>query len=94
MWLLVVKFEEDLAMNNPLEVELETYIKALPQLLPNQGKYVLIGGGQIAGIYDTYDDAISIGYEKFGIKPFLVKQIMASEQVQYFTRDVLSACPT
>ena len=71
-----------------LEAELKTYQAALPGLLANEGKYVLIQGENIIGVYDTYADAIQSGYEKCGLAPFLVKQIKAVEQVQFFTRPI------
>ncbi len=76
-----------------LETELQTYTKSLPSLLADNGKYVLIHGEKVVGIYDTYQDALKIGYETFGLVPFLVKRIQAVEQAHCFTRD-LSRCPT
>jgi hypothetical protein len=69
-----------------LEKELETYKRLLPELLAKQGKFVLIRGDEQAGIFDTYQDAITAGYAKFGLDPFLVKQISPAEQIAYFTR--------
>jgi hypothetical protein len=43
---------------------------------------------QIAGIFDTYADAIKEGYAKFGLEPFLVKQIQAVERIQFVSRFV------
>lgn len=75
-----------------LELELSTYAKHLPQLLPQEGKYVLIHSSDIVGTFDSYGDAIKEGYEKFGLTPFLVKQISPAERVLYFTRDIDSLC--
>ena len=75
-----------------LEKELETYSSALPSLLSEQGKYVLIHGDKAVGTFDTYQDALKIGYESFGLTPFLVKRIQAVEQAHSFTRD-LRPCP-
>ena len=33
--------------------EMETYRRELPQLLRDEGKFVLIHGDDVAGIYDT-----------------------------------------
>lgn len=71
-----------------LEKELETYKAKLPELAANEGKFVVIQGDQIAGMYETYADAIKKGYEEFGLKPFLVKQIQAVERVQFISRFV------
>ncbi len=78
-----------------LEKELETYKRELPKLVASgQGKYVLIQDSIVVGVYDTYADAIQEGYGHFGVaKPFLVKQINALENVQFFTRDI-GLCPT
>lgn len=71
-----------------LERELETYKTKLAELSANEGKFVLIQSDQVVGLFDTYADAIKEGYEKFGLNPFLVKQIRAIEQVQFVSRFV------
>lgn len=73
-----------------LERELETYQRELPNLLANEGKYVVIHDEEVLGFYGTYEDALQAGYEKYGLKPFLVKQIQAVERALFFTRDVAS----
>jgi hypothetical protein len=75
-----------------LEKELATYQKKLEELLPHEGKYVLIGGEEIAGIWDTYEDALQAGYQKYGLHPFLVKRIEWVESIHTFSRD-LPLCP-
>lgn len=77
----------------PLEKETTTYARELPNLINQAGKFVLIQGDIIVGVYETYEDALKVGYEKFRLTPFLVKQIQVVEQVHSFTRD-LSPCPT
>jgi len=77
----------------PLEKEQETYARELPHLLASAGKFVLIHGDAVEGIYDTYSDALKVGYDKFGLKPFFVRQIEATEQFHSFTRD-LGICRT
>jgi hypothetical protein len=69
-----------------LEKELETYKAKLPELKANEGKFVLIKGDSIVNVFSTYEDAIKEGYSKFGLEPFLVKQIHALEQVQFISR--------
>lgn len=76
-----------------LEKEMRTYEQSLPALLKRSGEYVLIHDDEVAGVYGTYEDALRAGYEKFALKPFLVKNIQAVDQVQVFTRDILP-CPT
>jgi hypothetical protein len=61
--------------------------------LTNEGKYVVVHGETIAGPFDTYEDALQAGYDKFGVVPFLVKRISRVEPIQYFSRD-LPTCPS
>ena len=69
-----------------LEKELETYREKLPSLLPEEGKFVLIHDGDVAGTFDTYSDALTEGYKLFKLEPFLVKQIQAIEQAHFIAR--------
>lgn len=64
-----------------LEQELKTYDENLPHLLEKAGHFVLIQHSQVAGTYTSYEDAINAGYEKFGLSPFLVRQILNSHPV-------------
>jgi hypothetical protein len=70
------------------KVELAAYDEHLPELLSSEGKFVLILGSAVDGPFDTYEEALDAGYEKHGLKQFLVKQIRAAEPIQYFTRDL------
>jgi len=70
-----------------LETELETYRENFSRLITgNEGKFVLIHKKTVVDTYGTYEDAIKEGYNRFGLKPFLVKQLQAFEQVQFITR--------
>ncbi len=77
-----------------LEKEIETFSRELPNLLAQEGKFVVVSGDKIIGVYDSYEDALKIAYEKCGLKPFLVKKIQAVEQIQYFSRDLNFGCRT
>jgi hypothetical protein len=41
----------------------------------DRGKYVLIRGPRVVGIFSTEADAIRAGYEEFGPVPFFVRQL-------------------
>ncbi|HLH16532.1 MAG TPA: hypothetical protein VKX45_04900 [Bryobacteraceae bacterium] len=69
-----------------LERELQTYKQRLPELLQNEGKFVLIHGDDIVDVYGTYEDALKEGYARFGLDPFLVKQIQSVEQIHFISR--------
>ena len=66
-----------------LEMEYATYLNLLPRLAHEEGKFALIHHDDLAGVYETYQDALAVGYEKFGLEPFLVKQIAATESPTY-----------
>ena len=77
-----------------LERELETYNRKLPELMAEEGKFALIEGDDVVGIYGTYEDALKEGYQKFKLNPFLVKQIQVAERVQFVTRLLDIPCHT
>lgn len=72
--------------------ENEAYKKLLPTLLTEQGKYAVICEDSLIGIFESYEDALKLGYHECGIKPFLVKKILAEESISYFTRDINYSC--
>jgi len=77
-------------MEKKLTLELKTYEENKQNLLnSDRGKFVLIKGNMIIGIYDTYDDAIKVGIDKFGNKSFLVKQILEVEPTGNFTSNLI-----
>ena len=76
-----------------LELELETYKRKVPELRDDQGKFALIRGENLAGIYDTYEDALNAGDDKFGFVSFLIKQIETVEKPGCITGFVASASP-
>ena len=76
-----------------LEKELDIYARRFREWGDHEGQYVLIkwkGEEEEAScdFFSAYDDAIKIGYEKFGLEPFLVKQIRAIEQMHFISRDI------
>ena len=75
----------------PFEKELAVYDAHLIDLLSSEGKYVVILGDEISGPFETFDEALDVGYEKHGLAPFMVKPIHKAEPVHYFSRD-LPAC--
>lgn len=70
-------------MSDVLRTEQETYERNRISLLEKaEGRFVLVKGDQIAGIYHCKRDAVEQGYQKFGNVPFLVKQILRFERPQ------------
>lgn len=80
-------------MSAALERERKTYEEKKAELLAaSPGKFVVIHRDEVAGVWDTQDDALRAAYERFKLEPFLVKEITEVERVHYFTRD-LPICP-
>ena len=77
-----------------LEQELETYRRLFQSLQADEGKFALIAGDALIGVFGTYQDALAEGYKRFGLEPFLVQQIRAVEQVHFISRLVDASCPT
>jgi hypothetical protein len=71
-----------------LEMELKTYEANVDKWADHTGKFILIHGEEVVDFFAAYEDAIKAGYQKFGLKPFLVKQINAVGAVQYITRHI------
>ncbi|HKP54788.1 MAG TPA: hypothetical protein VJ183_19310 [Chloroflexia bacterium] len=66
-------------MSRMLDEELRTYEERKHELLAGfMGKFVLIKGSGILGIFDTQDEAIEGGYDRLGNVPFLAKEIAES----------------
>lgn len=61
------------------ETERAAYHANLEELLAHEGKFVAIKGDTIAGTRDTYEQVLELGYEQFGIVPFLVKKIQPEQ---------------
>jgi hypothetical protein len=76
------------------ERELQTYERERQALLEHEGKFVVIKGDELLGVFDTYADALQSGYARWKLESFLVKQIAAVEQVLWFSRDLDASCPT
>lgn len=66
-----------------LERELDTYRRELPHLLQDEGKFALVHGDAVAGVYTTEEEAVEAGDDCFGLEPFLVKQIGRSEELRF-----------
>ena len=76
-----------------LEQEMSTYKANLNEWKEHAGEFVLIQGDEVCGFFTSYVDALQRGYEKFGLTPFLVKQVNILEKIHLVTR-LFSPCPT
>jgi hypothetical protein len=65
--------------------EWETYRREVGRLLAegNEGRYILIKGGQIIGIWDTQKEAFEAADQRFPRQPYLVRRIQERERLRY-----------
>ena len=69
-----------------LEIETKIFEQKLPELLQTSiGKFVLIKGNQIIGVFAAMEDALNCGYEKFREQPFFVREILPMQPPLNFT---------
>ena len=61
----------------PLAEEICTYFRELPRLLQEgqEGKFALIRGNDLLGLWDLREDAQETGYDRFGMDKFMVQPI-------------------
>lgn len=78
-----------------LEREWNTFLKEMPRLLQegHRGKYVLIRGDQVHGVWDTLDETLAAGYDRFGVEPFLAQEINENPEPRYFSHNVTRCRP-
>jgi len=69
-----------------LDKEIAAFQAELPSLVKDAGKFVVFFAGKNQGIFPTYAEALTKGYEVAMEKPFLVEQITVVPQVQHFSR--------
>ena len=74
-----------------LEQELRTFKRELPNLLLNPescGKFALVHGNRVNSVWPSVDTALDAGYERYGLKPFLVMEITEHERSRYCSHDI------
>lgn len=63
-----------------LERELQRFESLKERLLEHhEGKYALIIGSELVGIFDHQEEAYKVGVEKHGNVPMLIKRIVRDE---------------
>ena len=66
-----------------LAKEYEYYASVKDELLKHyQGKFALIYGSELVGIWDSQENAYINGIERFGNVSFLIKHIVADEAIE------------
>jgi hypothetical protein len=68
----------DLKPDSPIKTEWDFFCRERPRLLAegHEGRWVLIKGEEIVGLFDTRQEARAVGLERFGVVSMLVQQIL------------------
>ena len=69
-----------------LAEEIRTYNTRLAEWADREGQFVLIGGTEVCGFFETYEEALAEGYGRFGLVPFLVKKVLRHQRAHFVTR--------
>lgn len=65
----------------PLAEELKTYQAHQAELIQTaKGKYALIKGNDVIGLFDREDDAFSEAYQRFRLSGFMIKQVQEHDE--------------
>jgi hypothetical protein len=69
--------------NSQLSEEWDFYRREVPRLLAEgeEGRFVLIKGEEIIGIWDTAEEAEAVAFHKYPLGPRLIHQIQRCERV-------------
>jgi hypothetical protein len=63
-----------------LEIETALYNEMLPQLLESSmGKYVVIKGRDVIGVFDDMNEGYRAALDKYGVTNFLLQPVRAEE---------------
>jgi hypothetical protein len=66
----------------PLAEELAFYESQKAELLmAHQGRFVLIRGAELVGVYDQRTEAYAEGLKRFGNTAFLIKQVLPEDPI-------------
>ncbi len=80
-------------MSDELKEEMATYEAHLPEWTEQEGRFVVIRGTEVVDFFETYEKALRTGYVRFGVVPFLVKQVRRKRQALFVTRMVAPHMP-
>jgi hypothetical protein len=82
-------------MSVALDTEMETFRRELPTLLAdpaNRGRFALVHNDEVVDVYPSFEAGLAAGYDRFGLEPFMVKEITDNERPLYFSRNL--RCPS
>lgn len=77
---------------NLLATETKYFESKLPDLVKTDaGRFVLIKGEEVIGVFESQLDAIKVGYDRFRSEPFFVRRIVPVQQPLNFSNNFFQA---
>jgi hypothetical protein len=80
-----------------LDVERQFYATHMEEWSrTNSGRFAVVKGEELAGMFATMDEALSAGATRFGLSPFLVRRVGDQEEkisIPALTLGILRANP-
>jgi hypothetical protein len=72
-----VQLVPDLPESDPLARAWATFKRQVGPLLAagQRGRFAVVHGDEVAGVWDTLGEAARAGHERFGVAPFLVQEV-------------------
>jgi hypothetical protein len=68
----------------PLDRERAVYLRERDRLIESGhlGRWVVIRGEELVGVFDSFDDAMSAGYDRFGLdEVFMARQVARTDPI-------------
>ncbi len=76
-------------MSGVLETEIQTFeAQKRAWLAAHEGEFALIRGTTVTGFFATRGEALRAGYDKFGLVPFLVREVEAETEPVHFATNL------
>ena len=69
-----------------LSIELDYFDKHRKEWCEHHtGKIVVISGTTVYGFYDDYKNALQVGYDQCGLRPFLLKEVQLVDEIFFLS---------
>ena len=81
-------------MEQPLDHEAEVFAAHIAEWRTSHlGEVVLIKGNDVVGFYSTLEEGFNAGTARFGLEPFLIRQIVPTDivNVSFYGRRIHAA---
>lgn len=80
----LMQYSKNHVYDSLLDIELEFFdLNREKWFKHHAGKIALIKGTTVYGFYDNYENALKAGYEYYGVVPFLIKEVLLEDRIEF-----------